>query len=72
MQDYNYVYQVDSIEETTPPDSVTGGHWYRYVLRKGNSVMEGKVSGTLKQVTLHVDELVEKINTRNNWGRQKK
>jgi hypothetical protein len=68
----SYIYQVETVEKTTPPDGVTGDDWYRYVLKKGNSIMEGKMAGTLKQVTSHADELVEQINMRNRWGKQKK
>jgi hypothetical protein len=68
----SFLYQVETIEKTSPPDGVTGGDWYRYVLKSGNSVMEGKKSGTLKQVTLHADELVEQINSRNSWGKNRK
>jgi hypothetical protein len=65
----SFLYHVETIEKTTPPDGATGKHWYRYVLKSGNSVMEGKMSGTLKQVILHADELVEQINARNSYGR---
>ena len=73
MYDFrSFLYQVDTVEKTTPPEGVTAGSWYRYVLKSGNSVMEGKMSGTLKQVTMHADELVEQINSRNNWGKKNK
>ena len=73
MQDYStYIYEVETVEKTIPPDGASDGDWYRYVLKKGNSIMEGKMAGTLKQVTLHADELVEQINMRNRWGKQKK
>ena len=67
-----YNYRVVTVEKTTPPDGLGGNNWYRYVIQNGNSLMECKKSGTLKEVTAHADEVAEQINTRNTWGARKK
>ena len=53
MQDYStYIYEVETVEKTIPPDGASGGDWYRYVLKKGNSIIYGisqiSVLGMLK------------------------
>ena len=64
-------YKVISVQSTSPPDGFSEGTWHRYIIGCGNSIMEGKSQGSLKQVTEHANELVEKINTRNTWGQRK-
>lgn len=67
-----FKYRVIAIEKTTAPEGMPGDDWYRYVIKKGNSVMECKKSGTLKTVTAHAENAAELINSRNVRGGQKK
>lgn len=65
-------YQVTTIEKISTPKGMPGDDWYRYVIKKGNSVMECKKSGSLKAVTEHAKNAAELINARNVRGSQKK
>lgn len=66
-----YKYEVIEIEKTATPDGMTGDNWYRYVIRKGNSVMECKKAGSLKAVTEHAEHAAELINSRHVRGNKK-
>ena len=68
----DFKYRVTEVEKTTTPEGMTGDNWYRYVIQKGNSVMECKKSGTLKTVTQHAKNAADLINSRNVRGSQKK
>jgi hypothetical protein len=68
---HSHHYQLMSVEKTTAPTGASGGQWYRYVIKSGNSVMSGIVSGTQKQVTAHAGKVIEQINTRNTWAKSK-
>ena len=61
-------YQVETIEQTTPPEGMTGNNWYRYVIGQGSSRIEGKASGSLQEVTQHAEELAEGFNSRLGKG----
>jgi hypothetical protein len=67
-----FKYRVTEVEKTTAPEGMTGDNWYRYVIQKGNSIMECKKSGTLKAVTVHAKNAADLINARNVRGSQKK
>lgn len=67
------IYQVITVEKSSPPEGMLGDDWYRYVIQKGdsiNSLMECKKTGSLKTVTEHAEGQAELINSRN--GRKKK
>lgn len=64
-------YKVIEVEKTSAPEGLDGDNWFRYVIKKGNSVMDCKKSGTLKSVTSHAKDLAELINSRNVSGRRK-
>lgn len=65
-------YEVTEIEKTTAPEGMAGDNWYRYVIQKGQSVVESKKTGTLKAVTAHAKNVAELINIRNGKSSQKK
>jgi len=50
--------------EKTPSQDSDAQNWYRYVLENGGSTIEGKRSGSLKEVTAYVNEYVEHLNSR--------
>ncbi len=58
-------YAVISIGKTEPPEGAEGSNWYRYVIERGTSTIVGNRSGTLSQVTRHVNDFVEALNSRN-------
>ena len=64
----DYDYHVITVEKTTAPEGMVGDNWFRYVIRKDNSVLECKKSGTLKTVTEHANNAAELINSRNISG----
>ena len=61
-------FPVSSIEKTEPPEGVTGGEWYEYVIGRGSSVITGKRSGTLKAVTEYVEQYADNLNQRAKLG----
>jgi hypothetical protein len=61
-------FRVVSIEKTTPPESVSGGEWYRYVIQHNATTLNGLRSGTLNSVAEYLDDYVEKLNARPYWG----
>lgn len=60
------MYQLESVEKCPPPEGITGGDWYYYVIVRGISRIDGKRSGTLKQVNAHAKDLADRINKRND------
>lgn len=61
-------YLVVSVEESEPPQGMTNGHWYRYVIGRGKSKIEGVKSGTLAAVRLHAQTFADDLNDRANRG----
>ena len=61
-------YSVTSIEKTDPPEGVTDGDWYEYVIGTGASEIRGKRSGTKKAVTAYVKEYAENLRQRSALG----
>jgi hypothetical protein len=75
-------YKVELVEETTPPEGVSDGNWFLYVVGEGKNRVKGKISGTLASATKHAEDFAEKLNERaakggsyynpRNTGNQKK
>ncbi len=68
-------YKLVTVEKSDPPEGIEDGTWYRYVVCRGDSSLEGKRRGTLKQVTEHAETLAEDLNSRRGikviqYGRQ--
>jgi len=62
-------YQLESVEQTTPPKGITSGTWFRYIIGRGSSKINGTKTGTLRSVTEHAEVVVENLNERaNNFG----
>lgn len=61
-------FPITSIGRTDPPDGVTEGEWYEYVIGKGSSSIKGRRAGTLKAVTEYVEEYAENLNQRSTLG----
>ena len=61
-------YDVITIEETTAPEGMPGDNWYRYVIGKGSSRIEGKKPGSLHEVTRHAETVAEDLNSRKARG----
>ncbi len=57
-------FSVTKIEKTDPPEGMPAGEWYRYVIGRGTSEIQGKRPGTLESVTEHAEEFVENLNRR--------
>jgi hypothetical protein len=64
-------YEVIEIEKTATPEGMAGDNWYRYVIRKGKSVMDCKKAGSLETVTEHAEHVAELINSRHVKGNKK-
>ena len=61
-------FRILSIEKTDPPESVSGGEWYRYCIEYKASPIEGIRAGTLSSVKQHLEEYLEKLNARATLG----
>jgi len=61
-------FPISSIEKADPPEGVTEGEWYEYVIGIGSSVIKGKRSGSLKSVTEYVKEYAENLDQRSALG----
>ena len=61
-------FPVTSIEKIDPPNGVTEGEWYGYVIGEGASAIRGMRSGSLKSVTAYVEEYAENLNQRSALG----
>ena len=61
-------FQVTSIEKTDPPDGVTEGQWYEYVIGEGSSAIRGKRAGSRKAVLTYAKEYAENLNQRSALG----
>ena len=57
-------YHVVSINKTLPPDGAMAGNWYRYVIEKGKSKIEGFKCGSYVYVFEHANNVTEDINQR--------
>lgn len=61
-------FPISRIEKTEPPEGVTEGDWYEYVIGEGSSEIKGKRAGSLKSVTEYVEEYAENLNQRSTLG----
>lgn len=61
-------FPVTSIEKSDPPEGVTEGEWYEYVIGEGTSEIKGKRSGSLKAVTEYVKEYAANLDERSTLG----
>lgn len=57
-------YQVESVEKTNSPVEDSKDDWYRYVIGRGNSKIEGMKPGSLNTVTEHAETVAEDLNAR--------
>ena len=62
-------YQVVTVEKTDPPEGITGGSWYRYVIELEGQTIVSSRRGTLKQVTEYAKECAENMSNRFYRGR---
>lgn len=56
-------FRVESIAKTATPAGASGT-WYRYVISQGTNQINGVRSGEQGEVTLLVDEMVQRLNER--------
>jgi hypothetical protein len=56
-------FKVDSIAKTAAPDG-TQDIWHSYVISQGANTIAGIRTGTLAEVTLLLQEMVERLNER--------
>jgi len=56
-------FKVDSISKSPAP-SGTEGLWHSYVISQGPNMIEGMRTGTQAEVTLLVQEMVDRLNER--------
>lgn len=56
-------FRLDSVVPTSNPEGVEGT-WYRYVISQGTNQIAGVRSGGQAEVTLIVEEMVDRLNER--------
>lgn len=61
-------FNITKIEKMDPPEGMQEGDWYRYVIGKGSSEIQGKRPGTLQSVTEHAKEYASNLNQRATQG----
>jgi len=61
-------FPITSIEKTDPPEGVTEGEWYEYIIGIGSSAITGRRTGSLEAVTEYVKEYAENLNQRSALG----
>lgn len=57
-------YHVVSIDKTNTPDGAMAGNWYRYIIEKGKSKIEGYKCGSFTSVAEHAMHVTEDLNQR--------
>jgi len=58
-----YIYRVVNVEETSAPEGMQG-NWHRYVIKRGESTIEGMQPGDLYDVTEHAEKFADSLNDR--------
>ena len=61
-------YDLISVEKIDTPKGLSGDDWYRYVIGRGTSKIEGFRSGTLNEVEIHCEGYTRELNDRANKG----
>lgn len=61
-------YKIECIEETVPPNGMSSGKWYRYVIGEFGNKITGFKEGSLKSVTEYVEAFTENLNERSAKG----
>jgi hypothetical protein len=56
-------FKVDSISKTAAPNG-TQGVWHSYVISQGTNTIAGVRTGSLAEVTLLLEEMIERLNER--------
>ncbi len=58
-------YEIVSVRRATRPRGGEGSYWYRYVIAfEGTNTIHGCQQGSLKAVTMAVEEIVAQLNER--------
>ena len=65
-------YEIVSIKRAESPPGTEGSKWYDYVIAfAGTNTVQGCRQGSLKDVTIAVEEIVEQLNER-HWKKRKR
>lgn len=56
-------FKVDSISSTAAPTG-TEGVWHRYVISQGTNMITGTRAGTHAEVTVLLQDMIERLNDR--------
>jgi len=65
-------YEIISIKRAEAPPGTEGSNWYDYVIAfAGTNTVQGCRQGSLKDVTIAVEEIVEQLNER-HWKKRKR
>ncbi len=58
-------YEIVSVRRAEPPPGAEGSNWHRYVIAfEGTNTIHGCRQGSLKAVTMAVEEIIAQLNER--------
>ncbi len=63
-------FELTSVVTEKPPSGVEGIGWHRYVITQGKNTITGHRQGSLKGVTVAVEEILVRLNRRAHLKRR--
>ena len=57
-------YKLKLIQQTAPPAGAGGSNWYFYEIAQGANIIHGYRQGSLKTVTMLIEENIALLNAR--------
>ena len=57
-------YKLISIQPTAPPAGASGKYWYHYEISQGARIIHGYRQGSLKTVSMLVEQYITSLNDR--------
>ena len=57
-------YEIVSVKKGEAPAGMEGSDWHRYEIAQGSNIIQGCRQGSLRSVTMAVEEMVEQLNER--------
>ena len=62
--DNHQPYRLVLIQQTVPPAGAQGSNWYYYEIAQGANIIQGYRQGSLKTVTMLVEDNISLLNQR--------
>ena len=68
-ENIKHKFNIMNIEKISTPEGMVGDNWYQYVVGQGSSEINGLTTGTLRQVTEHVNKVIDDLNERSKGNK---